>query len=221
MHRTGVNSQAQLVHIREQLEYDFINRTTVAECSSILRAEASKLRTIIHEHHNHRHNERATQIAALNASGLPQDKAKAKVLRQLEVAEFISSVHRKIKTQMKQSVRERITRVEVPIDPLDNPRTCTQWKVVDVPSDVLDVLQKRNRVHFGQAHGSPFTIDPLVGTFGYGGTSLAARQVLNGNYDFDTITDTSVAVILKHLKQQTVRHQHAIRPEISLQAFVS
>ena len=123
---------------------------------------------------------------------------------------------------MKRSTRESITRVEVPVDPLDNPRTCIQWKVVDVPPEVLYVLQERNRVHFGQAHGSaPFTIEPLLGTFGYGGCTMAARQVLNGNFDFDMITDTSVSTILKHMKQQNARQRHAIRPEISLSSFIS
>jgi hypothetical protein len=85
----------------------------------------------------------------------------------------------------------------VPIDPSENPRTCTQWKVVDVPSEGLEVLQQRNQVHFGQAHGSPsFAVDPLVRTFGYGGCIMVARQALNRNFDFDTITDTSVTAIL-------------------------
>lgn len=169
MHHTGINLQEQIFQIGRQIEAHFIHPTTVPECSSKLRSAATELREIIRNHHDHRQQERATQIAALNATGLPRDKAKATVLRQLETAESISSVHRKIKLQMKKSVRESITRVEVPINPSDNPKTCTQWKVVDVPSDVLDVLQKRNRVHFGQAHGSPFPIDPLVGSFGYNG----------------------------------------------------
>lgn len=221
MHRSGVNLQEQFLNISRQMEDDFIYPTTVAECSSMLRTEAAKLQTIIHDHHNHRQNERATQIAALNATGIPQDKAKATILRLIQVAEDISTVHRKIETQMKRSNRESITRVEMPLDSAENPRTCTQWKVVDVPpSEVLNILQQCKSVHFGQAHGSPFTVDPLIGTFGYGCT-LAARQVLNGNFDFDTITDTSVAAILKHLTQQQVCQQDTIKPEISLSAFTS
>ena len=50
---------------------------------------------------------------------------------------------------------------------------------------------------------------------------MAARQVLNGNFDFDMITDTSVSTILKHMKQQNARQRHAIRPEISLSSFIS
>jgi hypothetical protein len=119
------------------------------------------------------------------------------------------------------STRDSITRVEIPSNPSDDPKTCTQWKVVDVPSEVLEVLQKRNRIHFGQAHGTPFTVKPLVGYFGYSGCTLAGRQVLNGNFDFDTVTDTSIAAILKHMKKQNACQRHAIRPEITLSAFQS
>ena len=120
---------------------------------------------------------------------------------------------------MKATRTQSITRVEVPVNPADNPKTCTDWKVLDVPSEVSSALQERNRSHFSQAHGTPFTVEPLAGTFGYKGNTLAGRQVLNGNFDAESIGDPSAASILKLLRKPLDRSTHPIRPEIDLNSF--
>ena len=50
-----------------------------------------------------------------------------------------------------------ITRIEIPTDPNDDPKKCTEWQTIDVPTDILYHLQTRNRQHFGQARNTPFT----------------------------------------------------------------
>jgi hypothetical protein len=93
-----------------------------------------------------------------------------------------------------------VTKVEVPVDEQEDPKQCQHWKVVDIPSEVLEQLQSRNRKHFGQAHGTPFTVDPLVGTFGYSGINAMANQVLEGEYIPEAGTDDkNVKAILSHM----------------------
>lgn len=221
MHRNRIDLNEQVLSIGRQIEPDFIHPATVSECSQMLRAAAKELQEIVRHHHTHRHNERTNQIAALNATGIPRDKAQARILTQIQKAESISSVHRKIETQMTSAKNQSITRVEIPVNPTDNPKTCTEWKVVDIPSEVLEALQTRNRRHFGQAHGTPFTIEPLRGSFGYHGCTLAGRQVLHGNFDLESVTDRNAATILRHMQQQRERQSHPIRPEIDIAAFHS
>jgi ribosomal silencing factor RsfS len=221
MHRNKIDLNEQILTIGWQIEEDFIYPVTVAECSQMLRAAAIELRKIVRDHHTHRHNDRANQIVALNATGIPSDRAKAKVLSQIHKAESVSAVYRKIKTQMKSARTQSITRVEVPANPADNPKTCTDWKVVDVPSEVLYALQERNRRHFGQAHGTPFTVDPLVGTFGYTGNTLASRQVLNGNFDLTSVEDPSAATILKHMRISPDQQARPIQSVIDIDSFRS
>ena len=205
MHRTRIDLNDQVLRIGRQIEPDFVHPTTVAECSKTLREAVKHLRTIVQAHHTNRHEDRALQIAALNATGLPSDRSKAKILTQLQKAGSISAVHKKIKSQIKPSTQQSVTTVEVPTNPSDNPKTCTSWKVIDMPSEVSDALQMRNRTHFGQAHGTPFTIEPLTGSFGYTGCTLAGWQVLNDNFDLQRVEDPGAATILRHMRQM---HTH-------------
>lgn len=221
MHRTKINLNEQVLRLGRQIEPDFIYPTTVSECSQLLREAKKTLRDIGQERHTNRHNDSAIQIAALNATGLPSDRSKAIILTQLQKTETISAVHKKIKAHMKSSSHQSITRVEVPINPSDNPKTCTAWKVIGVPSEVSEVLQKRNRTHFGQAHGTPFTIEPLAGSFGYSGCTLAGRQVLHGNFDVQSVEEPSASTILRHMKKPHTHRAYPIHPEIDLDSFVS
>ena len=109
-----------------------------------------------------------------------------------------------------------MTKVEVPVNQHDDPETCQHWKVVDIPSEVLDHLQRRNRKHFGQAQGSPFTIDPLTEQFGYSGLTATANQVLDGTYIPADGTDESVQAILSHI---STINQQASSPR--LQSVIS
>jgi hypothetical protein len=56
--------------------------------------------------------------------------------------------------------------------------------MVDVPHDILRALQEQNRAQFGQAKGTPITIQPLSEQLGYcRSNSDSTDQILNGQYD--------------------------------------
>ena len=76
-----------------------------------------------------------------------------------------------------------MVRLEIPLHPAEDPKSCSEWTQVDIPSDVLRLLQSRNRLHFGQAHGTPFTIPPLSDVLGYTGYGEAQQQMLTGTFD--------------------------------------
>ncbi len=65
--------------------------------------------------------------------------------------------------------RKGVTSIEIPKHPEEDPKSCTEWVQVDVPTEVLKHLQRRNQAHFGQAKGTPYTISPLVDQLGYKG----------------------------------------------------
>ena len=74
-------------------------------------------------------------------------------------------------------------RIEVPAQDNQDPKQCQEWRSIDIPTEVLAHLQTRNRKHFGQAHGTLFTIPPLSDDFGYCGDTLEADALLEGRYD--------------------------------------
>jgi hypothetical protein len=42
-----------------------------------------------------------------------------------------------------------------------DPSTIQKWSMVHEPDQVSEYLMQQNKIHFGQAHGSPFTVQPL------------------------------------------------------------
>jgi hypothetical protein len=194
---------------------------TISECSKALRDAKREVSTIIQRSFSTRENEREQKIARLEEDVIDpkKSKAKAKILRNLKKAEELRKLFAKLK--ILQLVRQRggITRIEVPNDPMDDPKTCTQWKMVDIPTEILHHLQSRNRKHFGQAHGTPFTITPLVDDLGFTSHTSHGELILDGRYDASHLDD-SVQVIIQHLTKTEYAQQHPIKPTITESAFI-
>lgn len=70
------------------------------------------------------------------------------------------------------------------LDDLEDPKRCTEWKTVTEPAEIEHYLLLRNRLHFGQAQGTPFTIDPLQSELDWLATSPAAEALLQGKYHY-------------------------------------
>ena len=70
---------------------------------------------------------------------------------------------------------------------------------IDIPEEIVANLQKRNRKHFGQAHGSPFTVSPLSDDLGFHGIGPNAQLIMNGQYDTSPF-DENVRLLLQHLQ---------------------
>ena len=78
-----------------------------------------------------------------------------------------------------------MVKIEIPVHPEVDKRMHGKWKMVDVPHDILRALQEQNRAHFfGQAKGTPITIQQLSEQLGYcRSNSDSTDQILNGQYD--------------------------------------
>ena len=91
---------------------------------------------------------------------------------------------RKLKSlQQSDDTRRGITRLEIPLNPKEDPKTCSEWQQIDVPDQILEHLIKRNQQHFGQAHGTPFTISSLSTKLGFSGVTEAGDDFLSGDFD--------------------------------------
>eukprot|EP00957_Ditylum_brightwellii_P069636 5288854-Ditylum_brightwellii.AAC.1 len=54
---------------------------------------------------------------------------------------------------------------------LDNPKEAHHWRTVETPQEIAFYLKLINRLHFGQAKGTPFTIPPLEEEFDWAANS--------------------------------------------------
>jgi hypothetical protein len=72
------------------------------------------------------------------------------------------------------------------MDPGEEPNT---WDRIYDPNQITDTIIERNQIHFGQAHGTPFTVPPLKNWLGYHGTSESADAVLRAKYHWTNMSN--------------------------------
>jgi hypothetical protein len=124
------------------------------------------------------HTSFATRQAELSSKILDAqqegDQAKLKVLRAMKKVEEGRRTYRILKAIRKPSNNSsQLDRIEIPaswpsmeqeitaLHQLEDPKTCREWKLITEPSEIEYYLMLRNRLHFGQAEGTPFTTTPL------------------------------------------------------------
>ena len=115
--------------------------------------------------------------------------------------------------------RRGVTRLEIPDNPDDDPKTCVAWRMIDVPTEIVEQLQRRNRKHFGQAHGTPFTVPPLSTGLGYTGDGQLSELILNGTAAFPELSQ-DIQLLLKHMQRAAEIEAETCYPTISEKDFI-
>ena len=146
-----------------------------------------------------RDTERNEPIQRLEISMDKLGKLQAKILRRLRQCDKIKQLFNKLKAARARGHRNGIKRIEIPVHPWDDPKTCTEWKTIEVPDEIVDHLQTRNRKHFGQADGTPFTRDPLLTDMGFSIEGKGTDDTLLGKYNTNSLS-MHVQFLLQHLK---------------------
>eukprot|EP00957_Ditylum_brightwellii_P033709 2555399-Ditylum_brightwellii.AAC.1 len=88
-------------------------------------------------------------------------------------------------------------------DVLENPKTISTWRKVDLPEEILYCLTVRNCHHFGQAHNTPFTVPLLSQYFDWAANSSMSQAVLQGNFTDTELTDLQ-QLFMKHCKMAPI-----------------
>ena len=108
-----------------------------------------------------------------------------------------------------------ITTVKVPSDPTVDPKHCTEWTEVDTPEEVKAAIQERNRIHFGQAEGTPFMTPKMKERLDFMASTKTAELILDRMYQPDDVT-SAAAALADHLRKAPVPE---IEAELSEEAF--
>jgi hypothetical protein len=77
----------------------------------------------------------------------------------------------------------------------------TDWKTVDLPEEITYYLLLQNRLHFGQAHGTPFTKPSLLHKINWMASTETAKLILHGDFDSSELMDLQ-ALLLHHCQHQ-------------------
>ncbi len=193
---------------------------TVQECSTRLREAKRVVKDIVDNSVCQRENERHERIKDISSSPSKNAKAYGHRLRRLQKSEDIKQLFMKLQVLRTPHHRQGVTRIEIPLHPGDDPKACQEWQQVEVPTEVVYQLQQRNRAHFGQAHGSPFTVAPSVDQLGFCGDGSSSEDVLKGVYE-TTGLDDNVATLIQHLQQTAEMAALESHPTITEQEYTS
>ncbi|KAI2490363.1 hypothetical protein MHU86_24203 [Fragilaria crotonensis] len=212
--KTGLNHLAVLQHDIETLDIPFELPGTIQTCSNAMRLINVEIKGLVATSTERRDQELKRKLQTLEQSADPVDQKTAIRLRRLKKAEDINQLFQKLARVRRTQERQGVTRVEIPRLDSDDPKTCTDWVQVDVPTEILRLLQARNRNHFGQAFGTPFTVPPLSTELGFDGATVHGDQILDGTYDSTTL-DANVQLLLRHMEKVHEIHQHPSKPTIT------
>ena len=219
MHRTRLDHTAILNREIQVHEIEMLLPQTLTDCKTMLRTARADVKRIVSASFKRRDQERNERISALEDSHRKSDKTHAMILRRLRRAEAIKQLFDKIKFARTKGMKKGITIIEIPRHEGADPKTCNDWQIIDVPTSIVHHLQQRNRLHFGQAHGSPFTIDPLEADLGFSGTGPFADDILEGIYDTHQLQD-HVRTLVEHMKLTYEMSNLATFPTITRQEFI-
>lgn len=217
MHKTGINLNKIISKEMKSLTTPFTMPHSLTECNTALRIAKKEVADIIEHSFEVREKERDQQIKALEEDYDPDNKKKAKILRNLKKAEEMRQLFQKLQILRNVRTNRGITRIEIPADPKEDPKTCTEWQTIDVPTDILQHLQNRNRTHFGQAHNTPFTQSPLADELGFSGATSTGEEILQGKYHELSSLAPPVQLLVTHLQ----RHEQQRDTTQPLQAKIS
>ena len=100
---------------------------------------------------------------------------------------------------------------------LSNPKEATSWRTITKPNEIEYYLLLRNRLHFGQAQGTPFTVDPFQREIPWGANSSQSEAILQGVY----IPGDQVPTLCKEVIYACQNREESplISPNLSYEAF--
>ena len=217
--RTGLDHRNILSHDITNAGLTIEIPSTLQECSSQLRTAQKEVRNIVSTSFQRRDKERNEKIRSLEESMATADKAHAALLRRLRRAELIKRLFDKLKTLRARGHQSGVTRIEIPLHPNEDPKTCDDWQTIDVPDEIVHHIQARNRKHFGQAHGTPFTCEPLKTEMGFCGDGPGSEALLQGQYHSHPLSP-QIQLLLHHLKLTDEMAQLCSFPTILHEEFV-
>ena len=219
MSRTGHDISSYIQRDLTRHGIQMLLPQTREDCVHMLRTAKAEVKRLVDESYRRREQERNDRIHALEGSSRRSDKRTAQILRRLRRAEALKQLFDKLKFARTKNARRGITMIEIPCHEGDDPKTCTDWQIIDVPTSIVHHLQQRNRKHFSQAQGTPFTTDPLSSDLGFLGDTPFADDILDGLYDTSHLQE-HVRILVNHMRFTYELANLSTFPTITKQEFL-
>ena len=213
MTKKHLDYNAQIAALNNQCPEGFIFPSTLKECNSQLRVLQKEMKDLTQCAKQLR--QEALQARA-EAEASRRKKPLEKIIKRIRNSEAKVRMFRKLNVLRKKNRQGGLSRLQVPVNPDVSPKTCTEWKSVELPKEINDYILARNRTHFGQAHGTPWTIPPLSEAIDFDAASATADLILEGDYTNPELDDLT-SLMIKHMKRKA--NLDSIAGEITRQEF--
>jgi exonuclease III len=137
MLRTGLDLTPIIQTENAALQEPMTLPTTKVECciaiSAIKTVIVHNIATCIEP----REAELKKKIQALDGSSEKSDAARAAILRRMQRAEAIKRLFEKLRSVQLKGARRGVVTLEIPLHPDSDPKTCTEWRTIDIPGEEM------------------------------------------------------------------------------------
>jgi hypothetical protein len=167
---------------------------TLAECWAALSQQIKEIKKTTREEEKSRKLQNQHLKKLIETHHQNGNKKEANSVHQIKKAEQDKGVFQKLRAIRGLMTSGGLSHVLVPIDPNENPKTCTEWRREDNPQALERLLKDHNRLHFGQSQNCTLTSPPLNFTNDFHGTCDRGQSILNnGTFleEFDQSTQTT------------------------------
>jgi hypothetical protein len=184
------------VHKRlHDLDIEMDIPASLADAKHMLRAIRSTIKVIRSDSFSYREKDVLTRLSAQSRLGNVDE---AHVMKAILAKEKQAQRWARISRMQGTKRSKGISSLQIPSSwpvtedgflssTLENPKTCSSWKTVSTPAEIEFFIQMRNRQHFGQAQGTPFTVPPLSQRFDWAANSIESELTLEGNFTSDDL----------------------------------
>jgi hypothetical protein len=224
--KTNTDVRSVLLECIDKTGSDLILPHTQTACNDMLQLKICELREMEKNSLAIRHDEMEVKASLAADSG---DKTTQQRLTKLRNSEAHIAMYQKIKAVRGKFTNGGFTSIEVPSswppahsDPtvlhsLPDPKKATSWRTVDLPDEIVYYLLTRNRLHFGQAKGTPFTQPQFTQKLDWAASTETAELILEGDFDSSELSDIQ-SLLLKHCAR---KHTDSLPLEITEAEFIS
>jgi hypothetical protein len=205
---------------------DMILPFTQVQATEMLRLKLGVLREMELHSLSVRHDKIEAKLSIASDMG---DKTKQQRLDSIRNSKAQIAMYQKVKSVRGKHTHGGFTSIDVPsswppahsdptsLDSLPDSKKATAWRTVDLPDKIVYYLLTRNRLHFGQAKGTPFTQLRFSHQLNWGASTKTAELILDGDFDSAELSDIQ-ALLLKHCACQ---HRESLPLFITEAALIS
>ena len=200
MVRLGLESRNKINNLLSKYKIPIDIPDNLVDIKTSLKDAQADLR---HTRKNATQNRKDLLAARIAESIAKNNHSQTRSTKRIATAEDMKALHAKLRFISRDGTSQSgLTKLQVPTNSTQDPKTCSEWMTIDTPDEITKYLLERNKSHFGQAQGTPFTISPLKLQVDFGATTESCQTMLSGEYDSNDL-DMLTALVVQHFQSVT------------------